>query len=282
MRALVADSALVADLRPSPHFGARAAGKAVDMVLLHYTGMPAAHGLDTAERAIRWLQDPRSEVSAHYVVAEDGRVTQLVAEAARAWHAGRSFWQGESDINSVSIGIEIAHPGHVFDTTTLPDRAAGVAEPAHPGYRPFAPAQMAAVVALTRDIVRRHRLDPCRVFAHSDVAPERKRDPGELFPWQDFFNQGLGWWVEPEPIGVDSGLSSRDGGADATALQNLLACVGFRTARDGAFDETTRHAITAFQRHWRPERVDGRADRSTIVTMRRLLAQAVMGDRPQG
>jgi N-acetylmuramoyl-L-alanine amidase len=269
---LVADSALVDHLRPSPNFGARAAGKTIDMVLLHYTGMPAGRGLDTAERAIRWLETPAAQVSAHYVVAEDGRITQMVAEAARAWHAGRSYWRGETDINSVAIGIEIAHPGHAFDPAALPDAVAGEAVAPHPGYGPFAPAQIARVIALVADIVARNRLDPARVFAHSDVAPARKMDPGERFPWKEFFNQGFGTWVEPEPVSADSGLAYGDSGADVAAVQDLLGCVGFRIPPGGTFDETTQHAITAFQRHWRPERVDGRADRSTVATMRRLVA----------
>lgn len=269
---LAADSVFVDHLRPSPNYGKRAAGKRIDMVLLHYTGMPAGRGLDMAERAIRWLEAPRSQVSAHYVVAEDGAVTQMVAEEERAWHAGRSFWQGESDINSVSIGIEIAHPGHPFDTATLPDVEPGEAVAPHPGYRAFAPEQIERVIALTADIVARHGLDPRRVFAHSDVAPDRKGDPGELFPWKEFFNAGLGWWAHPEPLGVDSSPFPGAGAAEADAVPVLLARVGFRVAPGGEFDETTRRAITAFQRHWRPERVDGYADRSTVATLRRLLA----------
>ena len=264
------DSRLVERVRPSPNFGARAAGKAVDMVLLHYTGMPARPGLAMAERAMRWLEDPRSEVSAHYVVDEDGGITQMVAEANRAWHAGKAFWQGETDINSVSIGIEIAHPGHAFDPATLPDAAAGAAA-AHPGYGPFPPAQVGATLALVADIVRRRHLDPGRVLAHSDVAPERKLDPGELFPWADFSRHGLGFWVPPAPLADDSAPVA-DADADAAVVQALLASVGFRIAVTSTFDETTLRAITAFQRHWRPERVDGRADASTIATLRRLAA----------
>lgn len=279
---LVADSALVDHLRPSPNFGARPAGGHVDMVLLHYTGMPAGRGLGMAERAIRWLENPVSQVSAHYVVAEDGGITQMVAEADRAWHAGRAYWQGETDINSVAIGIEIAHPGYPFDPALLPDVEPGDVIAPHPGYGPFPAPQIARVIALVADIVARHGLDPTRVLAHSDVAPGRKVDPGALFPWQDFFNQGLGSWVEPEPVSADSGLAYGDSGADVTALQDLLGCVGFRIPPSGTFDETTQQAINAFQRHWRPERVDGRADRSTVATMRRLLVAFPRDGRASG
>jgi N-acetylmuramoyl-L-alanine amidase len=273
-----ADTALVDRLRPSPNHGVRAAGKAVDLVLLHYTGMPAGRGLDMAERAIRWLADPRSQVSAHYVVGEDGRVTQMVAEARRAWHAGVSFWQGETDINSVSIGIEIAHAGHPGDPAALPD-ADGGAVPPHPGYLPFPAVQIERVVGLVADIVARHRLDPGRVLAHSDVAPGRKADPGEGFPWQHFFNRGLGLWTEPVcPSEADSGLRIGDRGPGVAEVQRLLRRLGYGIASSGLFDESTRNAITAFQRHWRQSRIDGIADRSTVATLERLLASTAGRD----
>ena len=147
------------DHRPSPNHDERAAGKPVDILLLHYTGMRSAEG------ALKWLTDPASKVSSHYFVDEDGRAVALVDEDRRAWHAGKSFWAGETDINSRSIGIEIANPGHEF------------------GYRPFPEAQIEAVIALCRDILARHPIPPERVLAHSDVAPARKQDPGEFFPW---------------------------------------------------------------------------------------------------
>ena len=151
----------------SPNFGKRAEGKRIDMLILHYTGMASA------ERALKWLCDPESSVSAHYFVFEDGRVVQLVDEKDRAWHAGKSFWAGETDINSCSLGIEVANPGHEF------------------GYRPFPDGQIDAVTRLCLDLVRRHPIPPERVLAHSDVAPMRKEDPGELFPWGRLHEAGI-------------------------------------------------------------------------------------------
>src|SRR5262249_6920415 len=153
---------------PSPNFGKRAEGKPIDMLILHYTGMASA------ERALKWLCDPQSKVSSHYLVFEDGLVAQLVEEGERAWHAGKSFWAGETDTNSRSVGIEIANPGHQY------------------GYRPFPDEQIDAVIELCSDVLRRHPVPPERVLAHSDVAPLRKEDPGELFPWRLFYETGIG------------------------------------------------------------------------------------------
>src|SRR5436309_14850475 len=153
---------------PSPNFGKRAEGKPIDMLILHYTGMA------NAERALKWLCDPESSVSAHYFVFEDGRVVQLVDHTERAWHAGKSFWAGETDINSCSLGIEIANPGHEY------------------GHRPFPDRQIEAVIALCHELLPQYPIPPERVLAHSDVAPLRKEDPGELFPWQRLFEAGIG------------------------------------------------------------------------------------------
>jgi N-acetylmuramoyl-L-alanine amidase len=264
------DSALADALRPSPHFGARKDGKTVDCIILHYTGMPAGRGLSAGERAIRWLENPASEVSAHYVVGEDGRVTQMVAEAHRAWHAGASVWHGERDMNSVSIGIEIAHPGHVWDLAAIPDRDPASPVETHPGYHGFPAGQIARVIDLVTDIVNRHSIAGTRVFAHSDIAPARKQDPGEKFPWDQLFARGLGLWVPPEPMGGDAGYGPGSSGEVICDLQKVLATLGFDLASSGVFDEATRQVITAFQRHWRQDRVDGRADLSTIRTAERL------------
>ena len=157
---------------PSPNFDERKVPP--DIVVLHYTGMR------TGEEALARLRDPEAKVSSHYLVEEDGRVFRLVPEERRAWHAGRSFWKGETDINGRSIGVEIVNPGHEF------------------GYRPFPKAQIAAVIALLADIRSRWMIDDSRVLGHSDVAPERKDDPGELFPWKDLAAAGHGLWVEPD------------------------------------------------------------------------------------
>src|SRR5438477_4201983 len=170
------DSCIVAEVRASPNHGERKDGAKPDMLVLHYTGMIDAEG------AIAHLCSPRSEVSAHYVVREDGRIVQCVPESRRAWHAGQSAWKGETDLNSCSIGIEIVNPGHDF------------------GYPDFPKRQIAAVTALCRSIQTRYRIAPERVLGHSDIAPSRKRDPGEKFPWRTLQGSGIGVWVKPAPI----------------------------------------------------------------------------------
>jgi N-acetylmuramoyl-L-alanine amidase len=235
------------DWRPSPGTGERRDGKRPDILLLHYTGMASA------EAACRRLCDPDSGVSCHYLVDEHGGIVQMVEEDMRAWHAGQSFWHGERDINSRSIGIEIHNRGHEAD------------------YPDFPEAQMAAVIALCRDILGRHAIAPERVLAHSDIAPRRKLDPGEKFDWRRLHEAGIGHWVEPEPVGEDTGLGQGDEGNAVLALQRDLAAYGYDAPQSGTFDAATAATVTAFQRHFRPARVDGRADRSTCVTLGRLL-----------
>ena len=166
------DSPLVHALHPSCNAGDRRKGCRADMIVLHYTGMASA------DQAVKWLSDPRSKVSCHYVIDERGHITQLVAETQRAWHAGASHWAGETDINSASIGIEIQNPGHEH------------------GYPDFPPEQMQAIAALCRDIAQRRGVPPERVLAHSDVAPGRKIDPGEKFDWAFLAKHGVGRWVD--------------------------------------------------------------------------------------
>jgi N-acetylmuramoyl-L-alanine amidase len=233
---------------PSPNHGARAAGKPVDILLLHYTGMISEEG------ALAWLTDPRSEVSAHYLVGEDGRIVQMVDEAHRAWHAGASFWAGESDINSRSIGIEIANPGHEF------------------GYRGFPPVQVAAVVALCLDVLSRHAIPPQRVLAHSDVAPLRKEDPGELFPWGELAAAGIGHWVMPEVVVAGPSLRLGDSGEAVADLKQRFRAYGYGLGAESDFDEETAAVVRAFQRHFRPALVDGIADVSTAATLDKLAA----------
>lgn len=243
---MIADTALAATLRPSPNFGPRPDGVAAEILLLHYTDMP------TAEGAIAWLADPRSQVSCHYVVAEDGTITQMVAEADRAWHAGVATWRGEGDINARSIGIEIANLGHDH------------------GYPDFPDAQVEAVIALACDICARNQIAPERVLAHSDVAPLRKRDPGEKFPWARLAAAGVGHFVEPEPVRGGRFFQIGDQGAPVEALQAMLAWYGYGLEIDGVFGPVTESVVAAFQRHFRPAKVDGIADASTIATLHRL------------
>ncbi len=244
-----ADTALVHEVRGSPNFGERRGGLRPSILLLHYTGV------ETAANAIDWLTRSESNVSCHYAIDETGRITQMVAEAMRAWHAGESIWAGESDINSASIGIEIHNPGHEW------------------GYTEFPEVQMNAVEALCLDIVGRHRIRPERVLAHSDVAPRRKQDPGEKFAWERLARAGIGHWVEPEPVNpAEPGLAAGVAGPLVAEVQKLLATYGYGVEASGLVDAQTEFAVAAFQRHFRQQRVDGRIDQSTITTLQRLLA----------
>jgi N-acetylmuramoyl-L-alanine amidase len=247
---LVADTRLAVEVRPSPNYSERRSGTAPDMLLLHYTGMPEA------QVALDWLCDPASEVSCHYFVFEDGRIVQLVAEARRAWHAGVAAWAGEQDINSRSIGVEIANPGHDF------------------GYPDFPEAQMQAVETLCQDVVERRAIAPERVLAHSDVAPSRNRDPGERLDWARLARAGVGLWIEPVPIRSGENLGPGDSGPAVAGLQRNLVRFGYSLTVNAVFDEATANAVAAFQRHFRPVIIDGRADPSTIETLQLLLQKA--------
>lgn len=235
-----------ASVLPSPNHGPRL--RPVSALVLHYTGMPSAEG------ALELLCSPIQEVSAHYVVEEDGRVLQLVPEARRAWHAGVSFWAGETDMNSASIGVEIVHPGHI--------------DP-----HPYPAAQIEALVALCRDICARRGIPPQRVLAHSDIAPRRKIDPGEFFPWDALAAAGVGLDVAaPAPdADADGALELDMAGPAVSQVQRRLAAFGYKTAETGVYDEETAAAVSAFQRHFRRARVDGRADASTLDALARLL-----------
>jgi N-acetylmuramoyl-L-alanine amidase len=241
------DTLLDAVCRPAVNFEPRRLGTRPSILLMHYTGMASA------EKAAEWLCAGESRVSCHYLVDEAGRITQMVSETMRAWHAGESYWAGETDVNSASIGIEIHNPGH------------------GPAYSNFPEAQMQAIEALSLDITARHRIRPERVLAHSDVAPARKRDPGEKFDWGRLGGAGIGLWREPAMIEGDAGFGRGDEGEEIARLQRSLARYGYGIHPNGVFDETTEFVVTAFQRHFRPALVSGRADHSTIRTLDRLL-----------
>jgi N-acetylmuramoyl-L-alanine amidase len=243
------DSFVVADIVPSPNHDERANGRPPDMIILHYTGM------ETGQAALERLCSPQARVSSHYVVFEDGRITQCVPEMRRAWHAGVSSWEGETDNNSRSIGIEIVNGGHDF------------------GYPDFPRRQIAAVISLCRGILtRRRQISPDHVLAHSDVAPARKQDPGEKFPWKLLHESGVGHWVPPAPISDGPRLKPGDEGEHVLNLQRVLTAYGYGVPQNSVFDEATREVVVAFQRHFRPERVDGIADTSTIATLHALVA----------
>jgi N-acetylmuramoyl-L-alanine amidase len=228
----------------SPNFDARKAPP--DSLVLHYTGMP------TGEAALARLRDPDAKVSAHYLVEEDGRVFRLVPEERRAWHAGAGSWKGQRDMNGASVGVEIVNPGHEF------------------GYRPFPDAQVAAVIELVSEIRERWTIEDNRIIAHSDLAPGRKEDPGELFPWKRLAQAGHGLWFEP-PAAPGGPLAQGEEGAGVFALQAGLTRLGYDIAPSGAFDAHTTAVVRAFQRHWVQSRFDGVADGETRARLIALL-----------
>jgi N-acetylmuramoyl-L-alanine amidase len=238
------DTILRAKLAPSPNHGERKGGRTPDSILLHYTGLPST------ESALRQLSDPVAQVSAHYLVSEDGCLFQLVPEARRAWHAGRGCWAGEHDMNDVSIGIEIANAGH------------------RGGLPPYPLAQIETVIALCQDIIERWHIQPERVLAHSDVSHGRKIDPGEHFPWWKLAKAGIGHYVAPAAL--------EDGRRLLAGDEAMLASYGYAVGATGVYDATTESAISAFQRHFRPALVDGIADHSTMTTLRRLIDSLAM------
>ncbi len=222
---------------PSPNFDERVLP--ITMAVLHYTGMP------DAASAIARLSDPEAKVSAHYVVAEDGQVVRMVDESKRAWHAGKSFWRGVTDVNSASVGIEIVNPGHEF------------------GYRPFPIAQIDAVIGLMHEVTLRRRITRGNVVGHSDIAPARKDDPGELFPWDRLARLRL---ALPSPTKNLMDPHWTDAGF-------LLALERF------GYDVTDPlAAVRAFQRRFRPATIDGIIDGECRAKLLALLLPRPMGD----
>lgn len=199
------------------------------MLVIHYTGMR------TAEEALDRMCDPDAKVSAHYCIDEDGAIIRLVPEDQRAWHAGVASWRGHSNINERSIGIELVNPGHEF------------------GYRPFPEAQITALILLTSGILRRHEIPQRNIVGHSDIAPSRKQDPGELFDWQRLAQAGIGLWPEPRP-------------ANPVDFFAMLAEYGYAAYEDGA--------IMAFQRRFRPSLIDGEGDEDCVALLAGLLELA--------
>ena len=199
--------------------------------------------MKTGAEAIARLRDPEAEVSSHYVIEEDGRVFQLVEEHRRAAHAGISVWRGREMLNDSSIGIEIVNPGHEW------------------GYRIFPSAQIEALRGLCLGVMGRHPIPPSRVLGHSDVAPDRKQDPGELFPWETLARDGIGIWPHGvADLGQDDPLTDR---GQLASTRHALGRIGYAMEEDGDMDEKLATVLRAFQRHWRPEAVNGKADRGT-------------------
>ena len=236
---------------PSPSHDARPTAQAVDTLILHYTGMPSC------AQALARLCDAGAKVSSHYLIDEDGTSYALVAEERRAWHVGAARWRGSGDINGRSIGVELQNPGHEW------------------GLRPFAETQMAALIDLCRGILARHPIPSHGVLGHSDVAPMRKRDPGELFDWARLAGAGVGLWPAPDfaPSSNTPALEPGASGAAVVDLQLALDAFGYEVQGTGLYDEATTAAVTAFQRHWRQRLVDGATDSETMSLLHHLLGR---------
>jgi N-acetylmuramoyl-L-alanine amidase len=234
---------------PSPNHDGRPTNFPIDTLILHYTGMRSAR------EALDRLRDPVARVSSHYVVDEDGSVLRLVPEERRAWHAGVSWWRGHTELNGRSIGIEIVNPGHEW------------------GYRDFPVLQLAVVCDLCLAILSRHAIPARNIVAHSDVAPDRKEDPGEKFDWHGLAQNGVGLWPRDVPdVGTTGAV--RDAGS-LRDVRAALAEIGYRVTPEGALDPALAAVLRAFQRHWRPEAITGQADDGTLARllgMRRLIA----------
>ncbi|NNE58779.1 MAG: N-acetylmuramoyl-L-alanine amidase [Hellea sp.] len=231
---------------PSPNFDDRQLP--ISCLVLHYTGM------ETGKAALDRLRDPEAKVSAHYLVEEDGKVFQLVDEENRAWHAGVSSWQGITDMNSASIGIEIVNGGHDFG---LPD---------------FPLVQIKAVIELSKAILGRHNISAQNVVGHSDIAPGRKQDPGEKFPWAELAASGVGLW--PSNISNDERTLFSEGDRDRgiSIAQNGLATIGYGVEVTGIMDKRTVLVVTELQRRYRPDKMDGVIDMATLGIINGLVS----------
>ena len=240
--------------RLSPNWDERPADAGpVDTLVLHYTGMVSA------EAALARMTDAQAKVSAHWCIGEDGTLWRLVPEERRAWHAGVSEWRGRRSVNSRSIGVELVNPGHQH------------------GYRPFPPAQMDALVDLARAIVARHPIDPRNVVAHSDIAPARRQDPGELFDWARLARARIGLWPEEGATQEAAPLRRGDSGDAVRRQQERLHAVGYGLVADGDFGAATAAVVCAFQRHFRQVRVDGVIDAGTAAVLAQVNALAEGG-----
>jgi len=226
--------------RPSPNFDERNAP--VSLLVLHYTGMK------TGAEAIARLCDAEAKVSAHYVVEENGDVYQLVDESKRAWHAGVSFWRGLRNVNANSIGIEIVNPGHEF------------------GYRKFTDAQYKALIELCGGIKKRHNIADVNIVGHSDIAPERKADPGELFDWELLAKNNIGL--------SSSGYDPKIQGRTSQILDSRIKSKNDSSLVELGYEFHDEGAITAFQRHWRQDKVNGQWDDECGQILANLLETA--------
>lgn len=250
---------------PSPNFNERPC--TIDSIIIHYTDMVSA------KAALDWLTNPISRVSAHYLIDEEGKIYKMVAEERRAWHAGNSYWQGRTNLNDCSIGIELSNPGHSY------------------GYQPFPEAQIESLIKLCLDIQKRWNIPSSRILGHSDIAPQRKQDPGHLFPWKRLADEGLGMWPASQQEAQSGGLLdmlSQFGNEIRLLSRAILAFQSYfpspkipserkitkMLSQLGYSVESPPHALIAFQRHFQPHKVDGIADRETYALLQGLLQQS--------
>jgi len=231
---------------PSPNHDERTLP--ISLLVLHYTGM------ENGKVALERMCDPKAKVSAHYMVEEDGRVFRLVDESRRAWHAGLSSWNGEKDINSASVGIEIVNGGHDFGLPHFPD------------------VQIKAVISLCHDIMLRHQINDFNVVAHSDIAPTRKQDPGEKFPWPQLADANIGNWPEVKTTDQRILIDAQDADKKHIRLvQSALSYLGYDIKITCKFDSNTKSVVQAFQRRYRPFKIDGQMDVQTIALLTLLV-----------
>ena len=231
---------------PSPNFNERTLP--VSMLVLHYTGM------ESGAAALERMCDPDAKVAAHYMVEEDGQVFKLVDESKRAWHAGVSSWGGQTNINSASIGIEIVNGGHDFGLPEFPD------------------VQIQTVIKLSQDIKKRHNISDFDIVGHSDIAPGRKQDPGEQFPWAKLADADIGIWPEVKTKDKRVLLDTRDTGTKhIRSVQSALRYLGYGIQINGIINSTTNHVVEAFQRRYRPEKIDGHMDVHTMALLTLLV-----------
>jgi len=238
----------------SPNWNDRPEGASIDTVVLHYTGMKSCAG------ALARLCDPAAQVSAHYLIDEDGSLFQLVAEQHRAWHAGVSRWQGRDNLNHHSIGIELVNPGHEF------------------GYRPFPEAQIHSLLQLLAGIQERHLIPRANFVGHSDIAPERKSDPGELFPWALLAEKGYGIYSWLNACDTTVILQKGNQGEEVNKLNQQLGVVGYHGFDYDTFGGGTERVIKAFQTHWRPAAVTGIFDKGTAMVLNEIARTILVGD----
>ena len=230
----------------SPNYNQRKNSK-IDMLVLHYTAMEGS-----CEDACAWLCNELSQVSSHYVVDRDGTIFSLVDDSYRAWHAGVSFWNGSTDINSRSIGIEIHNLGKEED---------------------FPKKQIGSLCELINYLIDRHNISRHNILGHSDVAPERKKDPGNLFPWIDLYAQGIGIWSNKKIEDNKSITNIVDKSKIIKKIQNYLKAIGYNINVNSVYDNQTKIIIEAFQRHWRPKKIDGCLDLETQVLLHDVFSQ---------